>query len=446
MDKNTTDKGWAAMRTLLDREMPEKRRRLAWWWLALLLIPVAGYGTWQWLEPSAEPGQKQGAGFIEPIAGLSPVSEPSVPNQPEKNAPVSTQNSAGVYKSPAAFGSLSSSINRKNSVEGLGVENEDSKQNPIAEVSSVNLTSSERLETVQLIHNSADKTRQIEHSMFSLQPLPITSTLIDRHDVRSFSLRLVAVEDYPKPVQKVAVKRWAFGATMALSTEQFNSINGFSTGVNVDWNFARKWGLRTGAIYNIHTPQEKYRPVASVLSADYRTNVYGDVILYDGATGMEVTNIMGSNNYGDSLAGNVFIPINRLHRLEVPVTVFWQASRPLKITGGLSLTRTLSAKAARQNYSGDYILELADKTAEYAASKLSSSELDNWSADAMVGLGVKPGKNFELGFLAKMPLSKFPGIAKTSQAGFNQGLADQSFGSTRKQNGPVFSLYGTLFF
>ena len=115
--------------------------------------------------------------------------------------------------------------------------------------------------------------------------------------------------------------------------------------------------------------------------------------------------------------------------------------------GGLSLTRTLLAKADKQNYSGDYILKLADRTAEDGASKLSSSELDNWSADAMLGTGVRIGRAFEVGFSAKMPLNKFPGIANPSQSNPNASFAgDRSLGSTRKQNGPVFSLYGTLFF
>jgi hypothetical protein len=42
--KQKADQGWHQMRTLLDREMPQKHRRRAagWWWMALLwpLLPM----------------------------------------------------------------------------------------------------------------------------------------------------------------------------------------------------------------------------------------------------------------------------------------------------------------------------------------------------------------------------------------------------------------------
>ncbi len=43
------DHAWEEMRKLLDREMPERKRRvpLLWWWI---LLPLAGLGYWAWAE------------------------------------------------------------------------------------------------------------------------------------------------------------------------------------------------------------------------------------------------------------------------------------------------------------------------------------------------------------------------------------------------------------
>jgi len=443
MDKKTTDKAWASMREMLDREMPEKRGyRFGWWWFGLLLLlPIVGYSSWQWLKSPDSLKLQQETTSKQPFASLAPTTEQSNATPLELNTPIL---SVTDHKSNSS--DKASSTVQDNARIDLNTENRAAKSPPAFAEGNSYLATFQKLPNLQPAETITAKTDEPIQEKLSLDLLLIRSQSIELQDRRSFQTHLFAAADSPKPIIKASDKRWTFGSTSAISTEEFNKINGFSTGVSVDWKFARKWGLRTGVLYNIHNPQEKYRPVASVGSAYYQSNVDGGIILVDGHTGQEVINLSGSNFYSDSLGSNVFIPVNRLQRLEVPVTAFWQPVRPLKIIAGLSLTRTLSTKAANKNYSGDYILKLSDRSAEDDASKLSSSELDNWSADATIGVGISLGRSFELGFSAKMPLSKFPGIVKTNQSGNNSGIADQSFGSTRKQNGQVFSLHGILFF
>ncbi len=438
MDKKTTDKGWAAMREMLALEMPVKRRRLlGWWWFGLLLLPLVGYGSWQWLGSPDGPKQKIEDAATQPMASLTPTKGITNAVPSEQNP----QNS--ITKSPHNYSNNPEPTVRKNDNAAFNSANTEAKPSVVTALPNPDVATLPTWSIPPSSQNAPDNSTAQEPSQLTLNLLPIFPQSIDLQNKRKSSQRSLALAQNPKPIKKTASKRWGFGTTSAISTEQFNSINGFSTGLTIDWKFARKWGLRTGVFYNIHTPQSKYRPVASVLSSDYRSTVYGDVIVVDVVTGQEVTNSITNNLYGD----NVYIPVNRLQRIEVPVTAFWQASKPLKIMGGLSLTRTLTAKADNQNYSGDYILKLVDRTAEDGASKLSSSELDNWSADAMLGAGVQLGRSFELGFSARMPLSRFPGIANPNQSDPNTSFAgDRSLGSTRKQNGPVFSLYGTLFF
>ncbi len=422
------------MQAMLDREMPlERRRRFIWWWWSLLLLPLALYGSWQWFHSDTPSSPVKELKSTLPIANVAPkATQPQDNLVPEASTtimsqavaldenlasrPTQKEGSKSVVKSSA-----NNSANQDDLEERAGV-----KFAPIA------------------IANNPNNTDTPEKTLLDLQLIPAYPLDLQTHTTIQSPSREFA--HLHKPIKKAVASKWALGATSFISTEQFSTINGFSTGLTVDWKFARKWGLRSGAFYNIHTPQEKYRPVASVRSSDYTSNVDGSVIVLDAVTGTEIMNVGGNNYYGDSLGGSVFIPVNRLQRVELPVSAFWQASRPLKIFAGVSFARTLSTTADRQNYSGDYILRLADKTAEDDASELSSSELDNWSADAMLGVGFNLGKMFELGFSAKMPFNDFKSLKKASySSSLNSGITDE-VGRTRERGTPVFSLYGTLFF
>lgn len=430
------------MREMLDHEMPVKhRRRFGWWWFTLLTLPIAVYGSWQWLATDPSTPKKQEQRITQPIANV--VTEPirsysvqnvqndpesakkSVPLNYEKRAPLNTIGRASFTKS----GKQAEKADERSAlVEGTQV---------IPDLSPV-------LSETSASENS--KPAEIQNLQI---PIDFCDINLKKIDYQSKSGK-VSIHSFPS-VNLVADKKstpnvWSFGATSAISTEQFNRINGFSTGLTIDWKFARKWGLRSGLFYNIHSPQEKYRPVVSVQSNDYSTKVDGNVIFVDVNTGQEVFNTANNAVYSDSLSGNVFIPVNRIQRLELPVAAFWQPTRALKVFGGLTLNRTLSTKADKQNFSSGYILQLADQTAADDASKLSSKELGKWSADAMLGMGFTLGKSFELGFAAKMPMNKISGYSTMDRSISMPTVDNFAVSTTRKISNPVFSLYGTLYF
>ena len=69
MENKITDKGWEKMRVMLDREMPEKARRIfAWWWFLILLIPVTGFGGWKWASARTELLQNSGTRPVQAFA------------------------------------------------------------------------------------------------------------------------------------------------------------------------------------------------------------------------------------------------------------------------------------------------------------------------------------------------------------------------------------------
>jgi hypothetical protein len=428
MDNKITDKGWAAMHALLDREMPEKRsRKFGWWWLGLLLLHLMGYWSWQLMLRTKEPSQNIEANPISPMAGIVAKIESSENRQ--KHTFLSNSN----YSNASEIKSTKVPIKQKAKVPTVGCAPLCLNDNRIIK---------EAIGTDIILFNVPEKKPAL-----AIANLPGAEVrLIVLEQVINPSPQPVLASVSPISVKKTSINQWTFGATSAISTEQFSTINGFSTGLTVDWKFARKWGLRTGLFYNFHSPQEKHRPVASVDSDYYTSKMDGNVLVFELISGQEVINMAGANFFGDSLSGNVFIPVNRLQRLEIPVAAVWQALKPLKAFAGLSLTRTLFTKADKQNYSGAYILRLADQTAEKGASKLSSNELDNWKADAILGIGLMLGTSFELGFSTKMPLTKIYGLVRPNEGLLNPSSNIKSLGSARKQSGPVFSLTGTLFF
>lgn len=417
------------MQKLLDKEMPEKPRRrfFGWWWFGLLLLPLAGYGSWYWQQ------QKEQAKKSQAIARQTPA--------------VDTGNKSGL--DDYALSAKSPEIT------------EQTPAIPVSRFLTTNDVQSRQVNTTTILDHFSGTTANINSTNTTNPPtnnpqaleiycLPaiidaptsnLPPALLPSPTAKSAALS--------KPVARSVSKTWAFGAITSIGSEQFNSINGFSTGLNIDWQFARKWGLRTGLAYNIHTPQTSHRPVASVASQDYASSVDGGVVVVDISTGHELLYAGPNSVYGDSIGNSVLIPVRRLERLEVPISLYWQPVRTLKLFSGLSLIRTLSTKADRENYSGNYVLRLNDEVAEADVSKLSSSELDKWSAYALFGAGIQTGKSFELGLTAKLPFNPYSNTAKSEYdaplAG-NQSYLIATKGNNRLGNAPVFSLYGTLFF
>lgn len=430
------------MRSMLDREMPEKRRRLfGWWWFSLLLLPLVVYGGWHWLKSNPNPIQNPKSVTKSVIAqNAAPIPTNSLA-APETALTVENKVSAPLEKGSSTIASNVSSGYTKQLDQVIATSSAQPKQvfQPLA------LVSPEAEEIVSKPIATAEP--ELRSNPLSLLRLPITTQNIDYQNKNNKRPHLFSSAEPSKAIKKVPAPHWAFGATTAISADQPQRINGFSTGLTVDYKFNRKWGLRSGLLYNLYTPQEKNKPVASVQSDDYTSSVEGKVIVFDFITGQQLASNSNQDFYNDSLSGNVFIPVNRLQRLEIPINAFWQVARPLKLIGGFSLTRTLAAKSDQQNYTDEYIIKLADQTSNDGASKLSSSELGNWSADALLGFGLKMGRSFELGLTAKLPLNKISGLVKADEnATMGASSMRESIGSTKKQSNPFLSLYGTLFF
>ncbi|HAD13858.1 MAG TPA: hypothetical protein DCF33_15635, partial [Saprospirales bacterium] len=397
MENNTVDRGWNAMQQMLDREMPvKKRRRAAWWWLSLLLLPLAILaGWWHQQQPKGQNAPREEM----PVTNW---------NDTHKMARETAPSTPEIVLSMTSYSSI-----KTTTVEEQPEEYTQKPSTPTGQPSTQ--AKVQLLETQSPLAGITDPATPapIQIGMIPVAP-QLVGSLTPKSEIQPQPIPTAISIQKGKPDFK---SFWTIGATSIASTERFTTINGFSTGVTADWAIARKWGLRAGLMYNIHTPEKNHRPVVAVNSDIYTDNLEGEIIARNVATGAEVTSVPGTNTLADSLNGQVYIPVSRIQRVELPIMVYWQASRPLKVFGGLSFVRTLNTKADRLNYSGEYQLTLNDQIAEDEISNISDEAYKSWNVNAMLGLGLRVSSVFELGMQGTLPFQRFTNMDLLSKNG-----------------------------
>ncbi|MBP6826558.1 MAG: PorT family protein [Saprospiraceae bacterium] len=406
-DKKITDKGWKSMRSTLDREMPARRRRrfFAWWWLGLLLLPFAGAGAWWWLRHPEPPAQQPKTPLAIP-AVRPPVVEArgseSRPFAPEKNHAPKAEDRVSTDEQHADTESVNKSVSRTAAAgirEGASARNDEKTKGVTPNGIMTNDVMTNDATTVTVPANSKTPGDQL------LLPIPGRIPVLGH----SSELRLQTV---PCAVRTPAVTkkqsspaRWAFGITAGIQSDRFSGLNGFSTGLVADWQIKQKWGIRTGLQYAQYRPSLEERPVVTVSSTEY-VNATGDDKV--------VADIISQPNTGTSSAVQpvpVLVPVDRLQRFEMPLLVYWQPLRPLRIYGGVRGSYSLSAKVSGQNYANNKIYVAQDSEALANLDALAASSLRRWDLDLMLGAGLRIGKRFELDAFFK------PGFSKSAADG-----------------------------
>jgi hypothetical protein len=401
-DKKLTDKGWQSMRRLLDREMPEqrRRRRFAWWPLALLLLPLAGAGGWWFFQPSKP------ANVIPPPVEAPKVSEPVAVAKDASNSPELPPAVVGV---PADNKRRSSILDEKYRTFAMsltgGVVGEDANNGQKFQTFG-------KLDALSVIPQFVEN--EIKNTQRPSTVTPFETTIKKKH---------------------AEPKRWSFGLAAGLSSEDFSALNSYSAGAAVDWQFARKWGLRSGFQYSQYNLSEEARPVVSLNSDDYEE-----------ATGNDVYDLNPSGNPStptSSASSSVYVSIERLQQLEMPLLAYWQPVRPLRIFGGISTAYALSAEASSQSFANNQFYLAADQKAQDNLNDLTSKTLSRWQASWQAGAGIRLGRHFELDVFYKHGFS-----TGVSNHNFNdlQGINFDPQWQPRKANSHYFLLQGIWFF
>jgi hypothetical protein len=394
-DNKLTDKGWQSMRRLLDREMPEqrRRRRFAWWPFALLLLPLAGWGGWWVLRGDEEPEKinppvKEAPKVSEPVAeAVEGQNIPAVVGVPANNKRWSEMpneeyrtfvqpRTSGVVGGDANNGPKNGEVFSPPRLVFSPSDDEANRQDPANHevvLGENTKYGAEDLTTFKRLPN--------------LNKLPVISQFVE-NEIKN-TLKFTPVTPFAAaPTKKhTEPKHWSFGLSAGLASENLSALNGFTAGAAADWQFARKWGLRSGLHYGAYRLSAEERPVVSLDSDDYQE-----------ATGNSVDNLNtgGGSTPNSSDPGSVLVPIERLRQLEIPLLAYWQPVRPLRIFGGFSLGYSLSTQASEQNYASGQLYYANTKIAQDNLNDLAVNNLPRWRTALQTGIGIRLGKHFEL--------------------------------------------------
>jgi len=419
-DKKLADKGWQSMQQSLDREMPveQKRRPFIWWWLGLLLLPLAILGSRAWWQSEqhlpAEPAPAT-------LKTERPVVQQTIEYQP-----------AAPEKEPVRSDKLPGMRSAKNADETSVA----ARQLPA-------VSSQQQATVAQAPIHSSSASIQISEVQILPVDLPFHAVETEQTrslaDTRTFAATPGTNEASVKPLQ--TTPRWAFGLTSAVSTEQFSSLNSLSAGITTDWRFARKWGLRTSLLYTRYRPSESKQPVVVV-----------DRAVYDNATGLftgsypPVTGGVTSN--ADLQDGYVYIPLRKLHQMEMPVMAWWQPIRPLRLYSGVSVNYTFLGQSAAQNFVDNAIVSLDTDKSRRDAGQVATDELKRWQLHYQLGLGLRLGRHIELSAFWRSPVRQIFG-RQTDLTSYNSATEQFSSISTTNTQLPrtgQFVLQGSWFF
>ncbi len=434
-DNNLTDKGWQTMNRLLEREMPEqrRRRRFAWWLLALLLLPLVSAGGWWLFQPS------------------KPVSVPPPPvEKPKVSEPVaSTQDLI-----PNAFGKKLSNLP---DVVGVPANNEqqdvipnDKHHTLVQPLTSRQVgigrdtnNGQKNFQEVELTYSSDDSKSSDESkagtyssgdskSSDELNLLPVSLQFVENEIKNTPRPSVVASFAAAITKKNAEPKRWHFGLAAGLASENFSALNGFSAGAAVDWQFARKWGLRSGLQYAQYNLSASERPIVAL-----DANIYADAT-------ENIINLGSGSPISDPLTPKVLVQVERLRQLEMPLLAYWQPVRPLRVFGGFSTAYKLSAQASQESFANNQFYYATTQEARKNLNELAANTLSRWQVSWQAGAGVRIGRHFELDVFYKNGLGS-KGNSADAQS-FDPNLSPDLMWQPRNAGASHYFLFNGIWF
>lgn len=439
----TVDKGWASMKALLDQEMPgdEKRRRIIWWWFALLLLPLTAVGGWYWgvgassdkvpvEQPKVSPSMPFAAEQPNSAASDSEIKRSIIVPETEETEIRNTEAKATkkVFVQKQTLPNTSSKlVEEARGNESPRVLNAESQNSTIAQP---------ELNSQEL--DGASKSPETSVAVV----VPATNTVVNMLPISAPFVRSQRGPIYPTPamVEIVPVKNtiiptkksptWALGVGTTLGTERFTAFNSFGAGLVIHWQPMRRWGLRSGLNYVQYFPSEKSQPTASVNYEQYSEALNSEYVITD----LGGNTLPSSSNYLGQVDA-IIIPVARLSMVELPLLISCNLPHRIKVFSGITSTYVLDSKARKESYSTNYKFNTSADPNNQSLNDLATSSLDRWRFDFQAGFGLGLGRQWELGFFAKLPLQRLnPASTINTSNGGNIAYLDSFNASINVEN------------
>ncbi len=442
-NKKLADQGWRSMRKALDREMPEPRRRrpVVLFWIIGLLLPTAGALSWMLLHPnnvSTTPaGQspvalhRNGTGTDQPAQSIAvaPVT-PQTKLENDRKMQVQGQSFPGtLYGDKGQTFQEVHVLNPANKAPLLPagsahivttqqpVSSPEQTPKPLETPTSKPLAPSEPMMTGNLPTSPQSGSVVTPPSMDHEPVLTATPTQnqVTPQSTDSQPTMAATLPDQAPllpitPVISNSVKKWSFGISAGVLSDLAAGSTGATTGLTTEWRPSEKWGLRSGLAYQYQALKADDRAILTVTTASYAAAT-GDNMIYSGfgsATG---------NNPNASASTAVYVPVSRLHRLELPLQAFWQPFRRFRLWGGASLGTNVYVQTADRSLKDNTVFLIPGGAASKNLNAQISGQVRDWDMHWITGIGFRPGQRWAVDLFYSHPLS--PARRKTADSQFD---------------------------
>jgi len=444
-EKKLANQGWNAMRRALDQELPEERRRrpVALFWILALLAPTAGMLGWLMFGPGNNSLMPAGNLPVAAAPALSPadtgsstaqIPEAGMPTQapdrltngiqserlsngiqPERQiqvmGPKSKQNTGKAReanKTTIRKGGISPEKNTIAAITPGNVATPDGKQlvpdnnaltindlfvAPVAEASVItdptvagNTEQPSLSETTDAVVTAATPS-QIANTNPAL-------SVVDSISEAPFAMPPAAID----PLRHAEKQTWAFGANTGIFSDTRGGYAGAGAGLSAEWQPLKKWGVRSGVGYQYRQLGTEERPVVSLTASDYVVAT-GDVKVATANSGFSQTPVTSQDNS----ATPVFVPVSRLHRVEMPVLAFWQPVSKLRIFGGVAVGNNLYAETGDRSLNKNVVYDIQNGSSSRNLNKEVTGQVRTWDMRWSLGLGFKPTRHLELDIFFQKP-------------------------------------------
>jgi hypothetical protein len=390
-NQKLTDKGWASMQSMLDRDMPvnsrRNRRAIAWWFLGGAgLLVLTGVGAWHLALRTATPSATQPS-VDQPIAHQSTTVRQT------QAEPYAAAFAPLVQREPVPGGGTMTSfaIVRRHSGQANGQEQVSSQ------AAATGITPDYNAQFTSLKSAQVEGTPVVYHpDIPSAVPMPVLigPLPIDVNDPDFAAFNPVQPNSLTKPVAALTRnRRWRYGVYGGISAEKLVAVNGLAAGFTTTWQPLRHWGLRVGLGYSIERPTLRNRPVADISGQRY--------VDYVNSGNLNTSTLSTDPN------AKLLIPVRYIHQIEMPVLVFWQPSAKWRFYGGAKFARTIFANSDKFSYVSGSASEPSSVLVENRSlNVLATHELSFWKVYGNFGVAFMPNKHWEVGLFTQLHWEK----------------------------------------
>ncbi|HMR43030.1 MAG TPA: hypothetical protein PKC40_04315, partial [Saprospiraceae bacterium] len=245
-DKSLENKGWEQMKFMLDGAMPlpdkkRKRRFLFWFFLSGFLLLTTALGTYFFYQKNVE----------------KPAREEIKPSL--KNIAATEEKRNGFSENEAHTKNVVTQANIKNAVaENLSIKKKTATKKSFKNESQIPVN--QNFISKNIFENQSEILSQNDlgnNTQIALNALP--QSKINPFEVEEKTTLQIATHEVEKKVDVKKSSKVRFGLSGTVSTQSFTALNGFQTGVAVQFSLSEKSKLVTGIQYGqLIKPESAY--------------------------------------------------------------------------------------------------------------------------------------------------------------------------------------------